>query len=117
VLETEHRTDTGVVQVVDCMPPRGLEPDLVRVVRGLRGEVRMRMELVIRFDYGQVVPWVTRRDGVLRAVAGPDALYLWSPVEAHGVGLTTEAEFTVGEGETLAFVLAWHPSHLPAPEP
>src|SRR5437588_8843649 len=74
VLETDFVTDTGSVRVVDCMPPRQEQPDLVRVAVGLRGRVRMRMELVIRFDYGSIVPWVTRDGDFLKAVGGPDAL-------------------------------------------
>jgi GH15 family glucan-1,4-alpha-glucosidase len=111
VLETEFTTADGVVRLVDCMPPRQQAPDLVRVVEGVRGEVRMQMELIVRFDYGSVIPWVRTIDGVLRAIAGPDALSLWSPVETRGVDLTTRAEFTVREGERLPFLLVWHPSH------
>src|SRR5689334_12978890 len=80
-------TDTGSVRVVDCMPPRTQVPDLVRVVEGLSGVVRMRMELVVRFDYGSIVPWVRTVDGVWHAVAGPDALALRAGVKSHGEGL------------------------------
>jgi GH15 family glucan-1,4-alpha-glucosidase len=111
VLETEFTTSTGTVRVVDCMPPRDRSPDLVRMVEGVRGKVRMQMELIIRFDYGSIVPWVRRIDGVLRAIGGPDALSLWTPVRTHGVDLTTRAEFTVHEGERVPFLLVWHPSH------
>ena len=111
VLESEFTTSTGTVRVVDCMPPRDRRPDLVRIVEGVRGEVRMQMELLIRFDYGSIVPWVRRIDGVLRAIGGPDALSLWTPVRTHGVDLTTRAEFTVREGERVPFLLVWHPSH------
>ncbi len=76
VLETEYETDDGAVTLIDCMPPRTEEPDLVRVVVGKRGRVRMRMQLVIRFDYGSIVPWVRRTDGSLQAIAGPDMLRL-----------------------------------------
>jgi len=115
VLEHEFRTATGVVRLVDCMPPRRQEPDVVRVVEGVSGHVDMEMELVVRFDYGHIVPWVRTIDGVLRAIGGPDALSLWAPCPTHGVGLTTRAEFTVHAGERLSFVLAWHPSHEPPP--
>ncbi len=111
VLETEFRTASGAVRLIDCMPPRDRTPDLVRIVEGLEGEVRMEMELVIRFDYGSIVPWVRRIDGVLLAIGGPDALSLWSPVRTHGVDLTTRAAFTVRAGEKAPFHLAWHPSH------
>src|SRR5262249_29893587 len=79
VLETEFTTVSGTVRVVDCMPPRDRDPDVVRIVEGVSGEVRMMMELIIRFDYGSIVPWVRQADGVLRAIAGPDALSLVSP--------------------------------------
>ena len=117
VLETEFVTDAGTVRVVDCMPPRRKDADVLRVVEGVAGEVRMRMELIVRFDYGTVVPWVRNTRGVLRFIGGPDALSLWSPVELEGVGLTTQAEFVVREGQRLAFRLVWHHSHEPPPEP
>ncbi|MEO7192931.1 MAG: glycoside hydrolase family 15 protein [Vicinamibacterales bacterium] len=116
ILETEFVTETGTVKVVDFMPPRQNEPDLVRIVEGVSGEVRMRMELVIRFDYGSIVPWVRMLDGVLRAVGGPDAVSLWAPVPTRGVGFTTEAEFVVHAGEHVPFVLMWHASHLLSPQ-
>ena len=115
VLETTFTTDQGTVRVVDCMPLRGEEPDVVRIVEGVSGRVDMRMDLTIRFDYGRSVPWVRRADGALQAVAGPDALYLRTPVPTRGAGLATVAEFTVAAGERVPFVLAWHPSHLSAP--
>jgi len=115
VLETEYRTSTGTVRLVDCMPPRQEDPDVARVVEGVSGRVRMRMELVIRFDYGSVVPWVRRRDGALQAVAGPDSVWLRTPVETGGQNFTTVAEFEVAEGEQVPFMLTWHLSHRPAP--
>jgi GH15 family glucan-1,4-alpha-glucosidase len=115
VLETEFRTSTGTVRLVDCMPPRQDDPDVARVVEGVSGRVRMRMELVIRFDYGSIVPWVRRRDGAIQAVAGPDSVWLRTPVETTGQNLTTVAEFEVAEGEQVPFMLTWHLSHRPAP--
>jgi GH15 family glucan-1,4-alpha-glucosidase len=115
VLETEHRTDDGVVRVVDAMPPRQQDPDVARVVEGVRGRVPMRMELVIRFDYGSIVPWVRQMDGALHAIAGPDSVWLRTPVAVHGENLTTVAEFTVAEGERVPFMLTWHASHQRAP--
>jgi GH15 family glucan-1,4-alpha-glucosidase len=121
VLETDFHTECGVVRVVDCMPiaPKGgLEHhDVVRLVEGIEGAVPMRMELVVRFDYGSSVPWVRRRDDLLWAVAGPDALALTTPVTVRGHGLSHVAEFEVSAGETAGFVLAWHHSHEPVPEP
>jgi GH15 family glucan-1,4-alpha-glucosidase len=115
VLETEYRTDDGVVRVVDCMPPRQWDPDVARVVEGVRGRVRMRMELTIRFDYGSIVPWVRHIDGALHAVAGPDSVWLRTPVPVWGENWTTLADFTVAEGERAPFMLTWHASHRPAP--
>jgi GH15 family glucan-1,4-alpha-glucosidase len=111
VLDTEFTTDGGTVRVTDCMPPRERNPDLVRMVEGVRGTVRMHMELVIRFDYGSIVPWVRRTNGALRAIGGPDALSLFTAVETHGVDLTTQADFVVREGQRVPFLLVWHPSH------
>jgi GH15 family glucan-1,4-alpha-glucosidase len=115
VLETEHRTDDGVVRVVDCMPPRQQDPDVARVVEGVRGRVRMRMELIIRFDYGSIVPWVRQVEGALHAIAGPDSVWLRTPAAVHGENLTTVAEFTIAEGERVPFMLTWHASHQRAP--
>jgi GH15 family glucan-1,4-alpha-glucosidase len=106
-----------VVRVTDCMPPRDERTGVVRVVEALRGSVAMRMELVIRLDYGATVPWVQKADGGIVALAGPDALRLHSPVETRGQGLTTVAEFTVTHGEKVPFVLTWHPSHEAVSEP
>jgi GH15 family glucan-1,4-alpha-glucosidase len=116
VLVTRFETDDGAVDVVDFMPPRDVTPDLVRIVRGVRGTVEMAMELVIRFEYGSIVPWVVRRGGALHAVAGPDALLLDSTVPTKGKGLTTVASFSVYEGQSVPFLLAWYPSHLAPPK-
>ncbi len=116
VLETDFTTADGSVRLIDAMPIRGRHPDVVRIVEGLDGEVEMRAELVIRFDYGSTVPWVRRLDGRLRAIAGPDALVLATPIETCGVGHTTTAEFTVRKGQRVPFVLTWYPSHEPLPE-
>jgi GH15 family glucan-1,4-alpha-glucosidase len=117
VLETEMETATGAIRIVDFMPVRRGEPDLVRVVEGLRGEVPMQMELAIRFDYGSIVPWVRRRDGMLQAIGGPDAVALWSPIDTKPDDRTMRAEFTVREGDRVPFVLAWFQSHQPPPPP
>ena len=99
MLETSFETDTGAVTVVDCMPQRDGPPVVIRQVVGRRGTVAMRMELVIRMDYGSVVPWVRRSARGIRAVAGPDALQLTTDVPLRGEGLTTVADFTVSAGE------------------
>jgi GH15 family glucan-1,4-alpha-glucosidase len=117
VLETEFETADGAVTVVDCMPPRTAEPDLLRLVIGKRGRVKMQMHLVLRFDYGSIVPWVRRTKRGIRAVAGPDAVELVTPVELQGENLTTIAEFTVAAGEEVPFCMVWYPSNKEAPKP
>src|SRR6266496_3013941 len=115
ILETEIETESGAVRLIDFMPPRGENPDIVRIIEGLRGEVSMQMELIIRFDYGQIVPWVRKRHGGLEAIAGPDGLILRTPIETRGKDLTTVAEFAVSEGEQVPFVLTWFASHKNPP--
>jgi GH15 family glucan-1,4-alpha-glucosidase len=111
VLETDWETDNGAVRVIDFMPPRGKAPDIVRIVEGVRGEVEMSSELVVRFDYGMTVPWVRRMDDSRLAVAGPNGLCFRTPVEHRGENLRTIGEFTVREGERVPFVLTWYPSN------
>jgi GH15 family glucan-1,4-alpha-glucosidase len=113
VLETEFTTPSGVVSVVDFMPVRNGMPDLVRIVVGRRGQVRMRLELVIRFDYGSVVPWVQRTSYGVSAIGGPDSLRLRCDVPLRGEDRRTVADFTVSEGQRLTFDLTWFPSHAP----
>jgi GH15 family glucan-1,4-alpha-glucosidase len=117
VLETEYEGDAGVVAVIDCMPLRTDTPDVVRVVEGRRGRVAMRTEVIIRFDYGSLIPWVRRVPDGLSAIAGPDALRLRTPVDTRGEGFRTIADFTVAAGERVPFTLTWHPSHRPPPPP
>jgi len=117
VLETTFETDDGVVTLLDCMTLRDGTADVVRIVVGGSGTVDMRGELVIRLDYGAVVPWVRRMDDTLVAIAGPDALYYRTPVEHHGENLRTVSEFRVTEGDRVPFTLTWQPSHVPPPDP
>lgn len=117
VLETEFDTDEGTVRLLDFMPPRGEAADVVRIVEGVRGRVPMRMDLRLRFDYGRIVPWVRRVDNDMVAVAGPDSVWLRTPVEVRGENLATVAEFSVGEGSQAPFVLTWRESHLPTAQP
>jgi GH15 family glucan-1,4-alpha-glucosidase len=117
VLETEFETETGIVRVIDCMPPEEELPNVVRLVEGVQGEVAMHMQLIVRFDYGWVVPWVRTIEGVLHAEAGPDALTLRTPVKHHGANLTTAADFTVRAGERVPFVLSWHALNAAEPSP
>ncbi|CAN5658001.1 glycoside hydrolase family 15 protein [soil metagenome] len=117
ILETIHHTSEGSVRVIDFMPPRGRDPDIVRIVEGIEGAVTMRSELVIRFDYGRIVPWVRRVDHSRVAVAGADGLCFRAPAEVHGEDFTTVSDFTVEPGERLPFVLTWFPSYEPTPDP
>ncbi|MGH8470402.1 MAG: glycoside hydrolase family 15 protein [Gammaproteobacteria bacterium] len=116
ILETEYETDEGVVTLIDWMPPRTAVPDLIRLVEGKRGRVRMRMELIIRFDYGWVIPWVRRTQRGIRATAGPDTLYLRSDVTLRGENLHTVADFEVSAGQRIPFELTWCPTHGPEPD-
>jgi GH15 family glucan-1,4-alpha-glucosidase len=123
ILETDFRTSTGEVTLIDFMPPRTRVPQLVRIVAGKRGKVQMRMELAPRFDYGSIGPWVRRAHvrGAkgkrrLRAVGGPDALVLDTPVEVRRDELTAVADFEVSAGQRVPFVLAYHPSQEPPPD-
>jgi GH15 family glucan-1,4-alpha-glucosidase len=116
ILETDFETDEGAVTLIDFMPIRNGVADLVRLVVGRRGRVEMSMELILRFDYGASVPWVSRLpDGALRAVAGPDMTVLRTPVELSGEGLKTVAQFSVGAGDTVPFVLTYAASNLDLP--
>ncbi|WP_433500997.1 glycoside hydrolase family 15 protein [Sphaerimonospora sp. CA-214678] len=116
ILETVWETETGAARVIDFMPPRHANPDMVRIVEGLSGTVDMTTEIRIRFDYGRIVPWVRRIDGHLHAIGGPDSVWIHSPVPLKGSGFRHTGEFTVSAGERLPFVFTWHPSHQPQPE-
>ncbi len=118
ILETRFETASGVVALIDFMPPRGNASDIVRLVRGVSGQVKLRMQLVIRFGFGIDIPWVRRtEDGALLAICGQDMTVLRTPVETRGEDLTTVADFEVSAGKTIPFVLTYGPSHLPVPEP
>jgi GH15 family glucan-1,4-alpha-glucosidase len=117
VLESEWITPSGTVRLIDLMPVRERYPEVVRIVIGVSGTVDMRMDLVIRLGYGRIVPWVRTQDGLLTAVAGPDALALWSAIPTRGENMTTVAEFTIRAGEQLPFLLAWCPSFESPPRP
>jgi GH15 family glucan-1,4-alpha-glucosidase len=117
VLETEHDTATGRVRVLDCLVMGRTRPLLVRIVKGLSGEVAMRAELVVRFDYGSVVPWVKTVEGVWSAIGGPDGLAMRASVDLRGEDFKTVGEFTVARREQVSFLLGWFPSHDPGPVP
>jgi GH15 family glucan-1,4-alpha-glucosidase len=117
VLETDIQGEHGAIRLIDFMPPRGEAPDVVRIVEGLGGTVEVELELVLRFDYGLVIPWIRSIDGMLSGVAGPDAVCFLTPVELVGENLRTHARFTVREGVRVPFVLTWYPSHRPLPKP
>src|SRR5581483_533857 len=95
--------------------PFGEGSEVLRIVRGTRGRVRMRCEIVVRFGYGEIVPWVRREGRGLMAIAGPDMLHLHTEVPLKGENFKTAGEFTVSEGERLTFLLTWHPSNIEPP--
>ncbi|WP_328679408.1 glycoside hydrolase family 15 protein [Streptomyces sp. NBC_00322] len=117
VLESVWETRTGTVKVIDFMPQRDTVPDVVRIVEGVSGSVEMSGTLRLRFDYGSVVPWMRRAEGHRVAVAGPDSVWVRSEpdVKTWGQEFSTRTSFTVGEGESVAFVMTWHPSNEPRP--
>ncbi len=117
VLETEFECDDGIAKVIDFMPlaERGDRVDLVRVVQGVSGNPTMRCELVLRFDYGRVMPWVTSQDHAIKAIAGPNGIKLLTPARLHGEDYTTCATFKVRERQSIPFSLTWYPSHLREP--
>ena len=116
ILETDIETAEGDVTLIEFMPPRGKASDLVRIVLGKRGQVAMRTELIVRFDYGTSIPWVTRHeDQTFCAVSGPDMVVLRTPVSLRGEGRKTVGEFTVSAGDMVPFVLTYGASHLEPP--
>ncbi len=118
ILETEWETAGGTVRLTDFMPPRaGQTPVLVRIVECTGGAVEMECVLRLRFGYGKVLPWVRRSDGAVLAVAGPDSVWLRTPIRLTGHEMAHEASFTVRAGQQVPFVMSWQQSHLPEPEP
>ena len=116
ILATTFETAEGTVELIDFLRPRRRLPQLVRLVRGLRGSVAMHTEFILRFDYGAVVPWVERlSEGGVTAIGGPERVVLRTPALLRGEDLKTVGEFTVSAGETIPFVLSYGPSHQPLP--
>ena len=112
VLQTDFHTSRGSVRVIDFMPASNERWDVVRIVQGLSGKVRLRMELVVRFDYGSIVPWVRRSGELLLITAGPDTLELAGSVPVEGENMKTVAEFSVSKGQRESFALNYRPSHF-----
>jgi GH15 family glucan-1,4-alpha-glucosidase len=117
ILESEWETADGVVKIVDFMPPRGEAPDVVRIVEGVSGRVTVRSELRLRFDYGNITPWVKHAGGQLAAVAGPDCAWLRTDVPLDGHDGATWADVVVEAGDRVPFVLTYQESHKAAPRP
>ncbi|HEY6299585.1 MAG TPA: glycoside hydrolase family 15 protein [Candidatus Binatus sp.] len=117
VLETEFETESGVATVVDFMPvaERPGQVDLIRIVKGIRGQVPMRTELTIRFDYGHTIPWVRKRDYGISAISGPNAIAFRTAVPLDSKDFTTIGEFTISEGQSESFRLTGYPSHEDEP--
>jgi len=116
VLETDFDTADGSVRLVDFMPPREAST-VVRLIAGVRGRVRIQMDLTPRFDHGRIRPELRRFDGADVAIAGADSVWLRTAVETRGEDAAVRADFFVTAGELVSFVLTWHPSHDPAPAP
>lgn len=116
VLVTTFETACGTAELIDFMPPHDESADLVRIVRGVEGNVPLHMEFIVRFEYGAFVPWVERFDESLRAIAGPDMVILRAPVDLRGEELTTVADFHVSAGENVPFVLSYGPSQRKPPD-
>jgi GH15 family glucan-1,4-alpha-glucosidase len=117
LLETHFETPDGAAMLVDFMPQQAVHPTIVRFVIGTRGQLAMHTELILRFGYGAVVPWVSRvESGALRAIAGPDMVVLYTPVNLRGRDMTTVGEFTVSRGATIPFVMSYAQSHGPPPK-
>ena len=117
VLETEWQTETGVARVTDFMPVRTTHPDVIRLVEGISGTVELEMDLVVRFDYGRLVPWARRVGGDLLFISGPDALMLRTDLDTEGQNHRTVSAFSVSEGQFASFVLSWSPSYEAPHEP
>ena len=118
ILETRFETETGAATLIDFMPLRDGRTDLIRILVGERGTVRMHGELIVRFGYGATIPWVSRLpDRTLRIISGPDMLLLHAPVHMRGEDMRTVGDFTVSAGDRLPFVLTYSPSYDDPPEP
>ncbi len=115
VLETLYESWHGAAVVIDFMFPDSRRADVIRLIRGVRGEIRMRMELRARMDYGSIIPWVKYSGGQMVAIGGPDMLHLNTNVELKGDNRITYSDFTVKEGQKIHFLLNWHPSHVKRP--
>ncbi len=111
ILETTFEHATGSFRVIDFMPVRQTHSRIVRIVEGIRGNLRLRMELALRFDYGRTIPWVTHVRGGVRGIAGPSLAILHASVPVEGEDLKTVAEFTVGKGDRVSFSLTYGPSY------
>jgi GH15 family glucan-1,4-alpha-glucosidase len=116
VLETEFATASGTVRVADCMPVRGADPMLIRLVEGVTGQVDMRMTLAPRFEYGQTTPRVRRHGGATQLTGGAHTLWLFSPVRVASEGGTVQARFCVAGGDQVPMAAVWRPAHRPAPD-
>ena len=117
ILETEFETPDGAVRIIDFMPLRDERINVIRIVEGTRGAVPMHMDLVLRFDYGSIIPWVHKHDGAMHAIAGPDSVVLHSPVKTRGKDMRTVADFTVRAKERISFVLTYQSSLERVPGP
>ena len=115
ILETEVETETGTIRLIDFMPPQTQASDVFRIVEGVSGQVNVRSEMRVRFDYGSIVPWIQRLDRGVRATAGPDTVDFWSDVRMEVKDDTVVSNFIVGPGHQVAFQFTWTHTHAPPP--
>ena len=117
VLETEFATASGVVRLIDCMPPRAADPVVIRLIEGVAGRVDMQMTMAARFEYGLSRPRVRRQDAARRIVGGGQSFWVFTPLEVRTHGPDLAARFSVGEGDRVPVAAVWRPSHRTAPAP
>lgn len=112
ILETTFATQSGRARILDFMPPQSTTSRIVRIVEGIEGQVDMHVQLIVRFDYGMTVPWVSRlEDGTISIVAGAHMLLLRADVPLRGESMKTVGSFTVTPGKRATFSLSYQPSY------
>ncbi|MEU0684130.1 glycoside hydrolase family 15 protein [Streptomyces sp. NPDC093808] len=116
VLESVWHTPAGSVRVLDFMPPRDGAPQVIRIVKGLAGEVEMVSAMRPRPGYGSVSPWIHEVGGRMVAEAGADALWLDTCIQQVEKDGSVVSAFSIAAGQSVAFVLSWCPSHAAAPD-
>ncbi|CAB3743266.1 glycoside hydrolase family 15 protein [Paraburkholderia rhynchosiae] len=117
VMETDFDVRDGEVRLIDFMPIGNGPSSLVRIVEGLRGVVKMRSQIRLRFDYGALSPWITCVDDTVQARVGADLVVLRADVDLQPDDESIEASFEVAAGARVAFVMSHGLAHESAPQP